>query len=123
MKSAAINVIGTVFLTTAVIFAGSAIADDPGASPIGNWMCLAAGAPKLTGQLIMTETAYEFARPGAQVSSHGSYRIDRNVIIVTGGPLKDDFGLHYGHFSTKGSPPALTFDTDAGRGMTCNPDP
>ncbi len=119
-KLAVTAVIGSLALAAAAIFAAPAIADDPGANPIGSWMCLATGATE-PGQLTMTETAYDFAQPGAQVSGHGSYRIDRNVITVTSGPLKDDFGLGHGYFNTRASPIALTFDTSGGS-MSCNPD-
>ena len=113
--------IGAVALAAA-LSAPSAVADDPGANPAGKWVCLTAGATELNAQLTMTDTGYAFTPPGAASSSSGSYRIDRNVITVTSGPLKDELGFGHGYFNTRVAPFALTFASGAGRGMTCNPD-
>jgi hypothetical protein len=113
--------IGTVALA-ATLFAPAAMADDPGANPAGNWVCLTAGATGINAQLTMTDTDYAFTPPGATSSSSGSYQIDRNVITVTSGPLKDELGLGHGYFNTRATPFALTFASVAGSGMTCNPD-
>lgn len=112
--------IGAISLATAIFVAAPALADDPGANPVGDWTCTATGASEAAGLLTMTETTYAFT-PANAPSGSGSYRIDRNVLTVTSGPLKDDFGLGHGHFSTRTSPLSLTFDTAAGRGMTCTP--
>jgi hypothetical protein len=122
IKFTVTTVAGTVSLAMATLLAAPANAVDPGANPTGNWVCLAAGAIEPIGLLTMTEAAYAFARTGERFSSLGQYRIDRNVITVTSGPLKDDFGLGRGYFNTAASPLALTFDATAGPGMTCNPD-
>jgi hypothetical protein len=120
MKLAGINVIGTVALAAAVILAAPAIADDPGANPIGSWVCLAAGATEPTGLLTMSETTYAFTKVGAHHPTRGTYRIDRNVVTLASGPLEDDFGLGRGYFNTRTSPLALTFHAEGG--MICNPD-
>lgn len=121
-RLAAISVTATVFFAAATSFVGQATAVDPGANPAGNWVCFATGTNEPVGLLTMTEADYAFAANGTPVSGAGSYRVDRNVITVTSGPLRDDFGQGHGHFNASASPLALSFDTAGGRGMTCNPD-
>ena len=82
-KLAITTFLGTVAIAVATLVAAPAIADDPGANPAGKWLCLAAGASEISGQLTMTDTAYAFTQPGASSSAPGTYRIDRNVITLT----------------------------------------
>lgn len=122
IKLTDVKMIGTAALAAATLCAAPALAVDPGANPAGKWVCFATGAIEATGRLTMTDLAYTFAPNGGGAGNSGSYRIDRNVITVTSGPLKDDLGLNNGYFNTVSSPLALTFDSVAGRAMTCNPD-
>lgn len=121
IKLAVINAIGTA-LAAATLYAVPSIAADPGANPAGKWVCFATGAIEATGLLTMTDVAYTFAPNGAPAGNSGTYRIDRNVITVTSGPLKGDLGFGHGYFNTSASPLALSFDAAAGRAITCNPD-
>jgi hypothetical protein len=119
-KIAIITAIRTLALAAATLVAAPALADDPGANPIGKWVCLATGTTEPTGLLTMSEATYAFTKVGTQHTTRGTYRIDRNVIFLASGALEDDYGLGRGYFNTRTSPPALTFAADGG--LTCNPD-
>lgn len=121
-KLTAVKTVATTTLVAATLCVAPAVAVDPGANPAGKWACFATGAVEATGLLTMTDVAYTFAPNGAAAGNSGTYRMERNVITVTSGPLKDDLGLGHGYLNTTSSPLALTFDGVAGRAMTCNPD-
>ena len=122
MGKLSVTVITTAAVVLATLVVKPAIADDPGANPAGKWACLLSGDTEVSAQLTMTDATYAFAQTGRAPSTPGTYRIDRNVITLTSGTLRDDFGLTHGRFNTRAAPLVLTFSTSAGRGMTCNPD-
>ena len=120
------NIILATALFVSSMIAAPAFAIDPGGDPSGNWSCVLTGGTNPTGILTMTSSdyAYRVLTVGTALpfSGTGSYTIDKNIIYVSSGPLREELNVHVGYFNTRVSPPVLAFNMGVGRGLTCRTD-
>jgi hypothetical protein len=91
----------------------------------GNWSCFIDGASDPSGVLTMTSSKYTYRALAAATplsNGSGSYTIDKNVVHISSGPLRNGGNVHLGYFNTRVSPPVLVLNTGVARGLTCRTD-
>lgn len=112
----------TMITTLATLCAISPVlAADPGANPSGSWSCLGTGEVASAVELVMTETGYTFAPGSGPETGAGSYTIDRNIILVLSGPLRDRYNIRRGYFDVASAPLSLAFSAGSNKFLSCQP--